>query len=94
MRYLNVVILGGLLLAPAMMPAQERAAERDRTQTQRYYDPYGKHYREWNDGEQRAWDHWVREERHRDYHDFAKANRREQRDYWHWRRDHRDWDKH
>ena len=93
MRYLNIILLGGILCVPAMLPAQERdrtVTERDRTTAQRYYDPYRKDYHVWNENEQRSWERWNRDERHRQMREFARANKREQRDYWRWRHDHPD----
>ena len=71
-----------MLSSPAFLPAQPPP--------QRYYDRDHKDYHEWNDGEDRAYRHWL-EERHIKYHDWAHASRVEQRDYWRWRHDHADW---
>jgi hypothetical protein len=79
-KYLSALILAGALCAPAAIHAQER-----------YYDRDHRDYHEWNDGERRAWDHWLREERHHEFHDYARAKERERRDYWRWRHDHPDW---
>lgn len=80
-RLANTLIAGAFLLYPALVHAQEH----------RYYDPYHHDYHVWNADEDRAWRHWVVEERHRKYHDWARANRREQREYWTWRHEHHDW---
>jgi hypothetical protein len=81
-RYLNVLLLGAALTAPALMQADP---------PHRYYDRDRRDYHEWNDNENRAWRHWVTNERHREYHDWNKARRNEQRDYWRWRHEHSDW---
>jgi hypothetical protein len=62
-----------------------------RAQDHRYYDRDHKDYHEWNEGEGRAYRHWLVEERHHKYVDWAHASRALQRDYWRWRHDHQDW---
>jgi hypothetical protein len=81
-RFFGALLLSGVLLAP--LAVQTRAE-------QRVYDPYRRDYHEWNDRENRAYRHWLMEERHREWHDWDHASRREQRDYWRWRHDHPDW---
>jgi hypothetical protein len=80
-RYLTTLLLGAALCAPIAVHAKEK----------RYYDPYKKDYHEWNDREDRAYRHWLQEERHREYHPLAKAGKEEQREYWRWRHEHLDW---
>jgi hypothetical protein len=75
-------MLSGVLMAPLAIQA---SAE------QRYYDHDRRDYHEWNDGENRAYRHWLVEENHRRWHEWNRASRREQRDYWRWRHDHMDW---
>jgi hypothetical protein len=82
-RILAAGFLGGMLLAP--IAVQLKAED------QRYYDSYHKDYHQWNDGEARAYRHWLTEERHREYHNWNRASSRERRDYWRWRHDHMDW---
>lgn len=96
-RYMSAMLLGAVLCVPVALTAQERehsVESRDRVEVKRYYDPYKKDYHEWNENENRAWNHWVTEERHGRMHDYAKARNREQRDYWKWRHEHPDWDRH
>ena len=91
-KYFSVLLLGACLCAPAMLPAQDDRHEHDRDK--KYYDPYKRDYHEWNENENRAWRHYVTEERRGEFHDWDRANKREQRDYWRWRHDHPDWDRH
>ena len=88
--YFGAILLTGMLCAPALMPAQERDRTTTTTTT-RYYDPVHKDYHEWNDGERRAWEHYLRDERHAEMRDYAHASKAEQRDYWKWRHEHMDW---
>ena len=81
-KFLGALLLGGALMAPVAMQAQVHV---------RVYDQDRRDYHEWNDNENRAYRHWLMEERHRRYHDFNRANRNEQREYWRWRHDHMDW---
>lgn len=89
-QFMGALFLSAFLLAPAAthLKADEHHHDRD---DQRYYDPYGHDYHEWNEAEARAYRHWLVEERHREYHDWEHANRRERRDYWRWRHEHMDW---
>ncbi len=83
-RYLGTLLLGAFLMTPAAMIADEH-------HDKRYYDPYRHDYHEWNEAEQRAYRHWMEEERHERYRDYNRASRREQREYWQWRHEHPDW---
>jgi hypothetical protein len=56
----------------------------------RYYDRDHKDWHEWNEGESRAYRHYL-EERHEHYRDWVKANQAQQRAYWRWRHEHPDW---
>ena len=63
-----------------------------RADDRRYYRDREHHDRhEWNEAENRAWRHWIVEQRRREYHDWARANARERRDYWRWRHEHPEW---
>jgi hypothetical protein len=79
-RFLGVIMLSGVLMAPIAMQAE-----------QRYYDRDHRDYHAWNDDENRAYRHWLTEERHRHYHEWNRASRAEQRNYWRWRHEHMDW---
>ena len=81
-RILAAAFLGGILFTPMTLPV--------RADEHRYYDRDHKDYHEWNEAEERAYRHWLTEERHREYHDWKHANARERRDYWRWRHDHMD----
>jgi hypothetical protein len=85
-QYFSAMLLGAVLCAPAMIQAQDR----DRVETKKYYDPYKKDYHEWNDAEQRSWEHWLRDEHHKEVYGFTKASKADQREYWRWRHDHPD----
>ncbi len=89
-RYVSALIMGVFLTTPVALLAQDR--DRDHDKDHRYYDPYRKDYHEWNEREERAYRHWLEQERHRQYHDWARANERERREYWRWRHSHMDWD--
>ena len=84
-RYLGALLLSDFLMAPVAMRADEHS--------KRYYDPYYRDYHQWNDGESRAYRHWLEEERHRQYHNWDRAKDRERREYWRWRHEHQDWDR-
>jgi hypothetical protein len=88
-RYLTAFALAGALLAPVAL----RADDDDRRHVKRYYDPYRRDYHQWNEREERAYRHYLQEQRRRDYHDWRKANREEQRGYWRWRHEHPEWDR-
>ena len=85
-KLLASLMLSGVLLAPAVMSAKDH--DRD---DHRYYDRAHRDYHAWNAGEERAYRHWVEQERHRPYRDWRKASKRDQQEYWRWRHDHMDW---
>ncbi len=86
-RFLGALMLGAFLSAPVAVLADDH-----HDKDNRYYDPYRHDYHEWNEHEQRAYRHWLEEERHQRYHDWNRANSRERREYWRWRHAHEDWD--
>ena len=88
-RYLTAFALAGALLAPVAL----RADDDDRRHVKRYYDPYRRDYHEWNEREERAYRHYLQEQRRGDYHDWRKANRDEQKAYWRWRHEHSEWER-
>lgn len=89
-KALFAVILGAGLIAAT--PSGLRADDHDRDHKEkRYYDRDAKDYHAWNQNEDRAYRHWLTEERHGRYHDYARAKRDEQREYWKWRHEHADW---
>jgi hypothetical protein len=87
----NVVI--ALLTAQALIvPAVVMAQENHPQAVNRYYDRDHKDYHEWNESENRAYRHWLMEERHeRQYRDYNRLKAAQQRDYWRWRHEHPDW---
>jgi hypothetical protein len=75
-------MLSGVLMAPIALQAKD---------DQRVYDRGRRDYHVWNDDENRAYRHWLTEERHREFHNWNHASRAEQREYWRWRHEHPDW---
>ena len=55
------------MCAPVVMQAKTMITRK------RYYDRYKKDYHVWNEQEERAYRHWLTEERHREYHPWANA---------------------
>ena len=102
-RYAGSLLVGATLMSPvalkagntsAQVPLKKASQETVETEvrTRRYYDPDFKDYHEWNEAEERAYRHWLMEERRE--HEFRTYNRipsEEQREYWKWRHEHRDW---
>ena len=78
-RYLTTLLLGAALCTPGVMHAKK------------YYDRDRHDYHEWNEHEERAYRHWLQEERRHEYHPWVKARRQEQMEYWRWRHAHPDW---
>ena len=78
---------GSLALAAALLaPAASFGA------VHRYYDRDRHDWHEWNEAENRAYRHWLMEERHeRRYRDYARLRAAQQREYWRWRHEHPDW---
>lgn len=78
------LLLGASMITwtPGTLKADDRTYYEDR-------DHHDRH--EWNAAEERAWRHWLTEERHKNYYAWSKANERERRDYWRWRHEHPDW---
>jgi len=69
-----------LLTAPAL-----RADDR------RVYDRDHRDYHAWNSNEDRAYRHWLTEERHERYRRINRLRAEDRRAYWQWRHEHRDW---
>ncbi len=82
-RYLSTLLLGVAMCAPVVMHAQDHP--------KKYYDRDKKDYHEWNEQEDRAYRHWVENERHKPYHGWSKASKSQQAEYWRWRHAHSDW---
>lgn len=81
-RFFGSLVLAGVLLAPAAVFGENR----------RYYDRERRDYHEWNEGENRAYRHWLMEERReRQYRAYARLKAERQREYWRWRHEHSDW---
>jgi hypothetical protein len=83
-RFLGALMLSGVLMAPLAIQSKAQVQVR-------VYDRDHRDYHQWNDSENRAYRHWLTEERHRQWHEYNKASRSEQRDYWRWRHEHQDW---
>jgi hypothetical protein len=83
-KFIGSLMLCGVLTAPVVMSAKDH-------DDHRYYDRDHKDYHVWNNDEDRAYRHWVTEERHQPYREWKRANRRQQQEYWRWRHEHSDW---
>jgi hypothetical protein len=71
------------------MTSTNAASETEANRIQRYYDPYAKDWREWNDREDRTYHRWSEEHHHNQtVRDWNKLKERERRAYWRWRHDH------
>ncbi len=82
-RIVAVVLFGASLLAPVMGLAEER---------HRYYDRDRRDWHPWNEHENRAYRHWLMEERKEQrYREYRRLKTAQQRAYWRWRHDHADW---
>jgi hypothetical protein len=96
-HYLAPLFLTAALAAPLSMMAAP--APQEASVQVRVYDRQHKDYHNWDNNENRAWNHYLTEN-HRDSHEFSRANKREQSQYWTWRhahpddRDHHDNDRH
>lgn len=81
-RYVGALVLGASLLMPAISFAEEH----------RYYDRDHKDWHAWNDNENRAYRHWLMEERREhQFREYHRLHARDQREYWRWRHEHSDW---
>jgi hypothetical protein len=83
-KLLASLMLSGVLMAPAIMSAKDHV-------TVRFYDRNHRDYHNWNGDEERAYRHWVEQERHQTYKEWKHAKKRDQQEYWRWRHDHMDW---
>ena len=83
-RYIASLFVTAALTAPvAIMAAPAHQDDRG------VYDREHKDYHHWDDKEDAAWGRFLAE-KHRDRHEFAKANAKEQAEYWNWRHSHPD----
>ena len=89
-KYLGAAALAAVMLAPAVVRADDHH-DKVKVKVQRYYDDRGRDYHEWNEAEERAYRHWVEQERHRAYKDWKHANKHDREAYWEWRHAHSDW---
>jgi hypothetical protein len=92
-KYLGAAALAAMMLSPAVIRADDhdKDHDRDRVKVERYYDTRGHDYHEWNEAEQRAYRHWLEQERHEQYRDWKHANKHDREAYWEWRHAHPDW---
>jgi hypothetical protein len=82
-RTLGLLTLVCTLLAPVASFAAEH---------HRYYDREARDWHEWNEAENRAYRHWLMEERHEhQYRAYNRLQAERQREYWHWRHEHPTW---
>ena len=81
-RLVAGLLFGVSLLAPLNVFAQYP----------RYYDRGRRDYHVWNDGENRAYRHWLMEEqRERRFREYRRLRAARQAEYWRWRHAHADW---
>jgi hypothetical protein len=82
-QFATLVLASGLL----WQPISGLAAEHDR-----YYDRDRRDWHQWNENEERAYRHWLMEERReREYRAYNRLRAERQREYWRWRHEHADW---
>src|SRR3954462_9048925 len=86
-KFLGALLLSGFLMSPVAL----RADDHDRDRKVRVYDRDRKDYHDWNENENRAFRHWMEQERHRTYRDWQHVSKKEQREYLRWRHEHSDW---
>jgi len=65
----------------------ERREQEERERRERIYDPDHRDYHNWDEGEDRAYRHWL-EERHEAQVDYDRLDERRQHEYWEWRHKH------
>jgi hypothetical protein len=87
-NFYAAVALSAALLVPAAMRADDH--HRDKRVVV-YHDRDNHDRHEWNEREERAYRHWLEQERHQAYRDWKHASKREQREYWRWRHANPDW---
>jgi hypothetical protein len=81
-------MLGCLALAASLLAPLATAAPASR----RYYDRERRDWHQWNESENRAYRHWLMEERReRRYRTYARITAERQREYWRWRHEHPAW---
>jgi hypothetical protein len=85
--YIASLLLTAALAAPVAImavPGPQEASVRVRV-----YDRNHKDYHNWDDNENRAWEHFLTEN-HRNSHEYSRSNKKEQSQYWNWRHSHPD----
>jgi hypothetical protein len=85
-KFLGALLLSGISISPMAM----RADDHDRVKI-RVYDRDRRDYHDWNENEERAYRHWVEQERRRTYRDWKHASKKDRREYLRWRHEHSDW---
>lgn len=88
-KVFGALALGAILTSPLALRADDHGKHRERVVT--YYDRDGHDRHEWNEREERAYRHWLEQERKREYRDWKHASKRDQREYWRWRHANPDW---
>ena len=89
-RFLNVALLGAVLIAPLAVAPTSLRADDDRDRKARsYHDAKHNDDHEWNSHEDQAYRMYIKEN-HRKYVDFAKLREEDRDNYWNWRHDHSD----
>jgi hypothetical protein len=91
-RCLTSLFLGAALIVPIGAQAFNPLDDHDHDKkARRYYDREHKDYHNWDAREDAAYRHWLTEERHERYRNYARINRERQAEYWRWRHEHPDW---
>jgi hypothetical protein len=81
-KFVAILLLSGSLLMPLASFAEEH----------RYYDRDHRDWHPWNQNENRAYRHWLMEERReRQFREYRRLRAERQREYWRWRHEHSDW---
>ncbi len=90
--YLSGLLFGVLLMAPVAVRAGDHDDHDDngkhKGQYKRYYDDDRKDYHKWSKGEDKAYEHYLKDQRKEQREDFHHGNRIQQNEYWRWRHDH------
>ena len=80
---LGTALTASLSMAPSVLHAQDRTAERN------YHDARHNDDHTWNSHEDRAYRMWVKEN-HRRYTNFDRLKEDDRQAYWDWRHEHSD----
>ena len=92
-RYIRLTLLCSALVLPIAAWPQDRDERRDNPQASARYEDRAHHdSHDWNDKEDQAYKHYVKEN-HKKSREFTKLKQRDQQNYWNWRHSHPDEDR-